>query len=90
MVEALPLIVNKEEEFVLDDRATKSAAKHIPAKTRTGESRIIWIDLVFPTVGVQYVVPEKFPDVAVKTVRTRLEGCADDSALKIAEFRGGV
>src|SRR3974390_877503 len=86
MVETLPLIIHEEEQLVLDHRATQGSTKHVPAQGRAGKWRGARIDLIFPAIGIQYVIPKIFPDVAVKAVGPRLEGYAHDPTLEIAEF----
>ncbi len=56
---------------------------------RSGDNGI-GTDLVSPAVGIQLVVAEKLPDVAVKLVSSGLEGSADNAALEITEFGRGV
>src|SRR6266849_4237749 len=90
MVESLPLIVNEEEEFVLEDRSTEGSSKHVPAQRCASDRRRAGIDLVFPLVGVQLVIAEEFPDIAVKRIGARLEGRTNDAAHVISEFRRRV
>src|SRR5262249_25569988 len=47
-------------------------------------------DLMSPVIGIEFVVAEILPDVAMEVVGPRLEGGANDSALEIPEFGGGV
>ncbi len=90
MVESLPLIVNEEEELVLQHWSAKRSPKHVPAQRCATNRWRTWIDLVFPLVGVQFVIPEKLPDIAVKSVGSGLEGRTDDAAHEIPKFRRGV
>src|SRR5262245_26620548 len=80
---AQPLIIGEEEQFVFDDRAAEAAAELIPALFGlpcAGE-------IVAPVVGVQHVVAEELEAAAVKLIRARFDGHADDAALEGAEFR---
>src|SRR5256885_1920170 len=85
MVKPLPLIVHKEEQLVFLDRSAESSAVHVPTE-RVARNLRSWINFVFPLVGVELVVPEKFPYIAVKGVGAGFEGCADDATHKVAEL----
>src|SRR5882762_1029508 len=89
MVKPLPLIVHKEEQLVFLDRSAESSAVHVPTELVARNLRS-WINFVFPLVGVELVVPEKLPYIAVKRVGAGFEGCADDATHKVAEFRRRV
>src|SRR6476620_4026622 len=66
MVKALPLVIEEEEQFVLDDRAANCTAEHIPAEQ---SSRVV-VESVFPRVRVELVIAEELPQVAVEAVGT--------------------
>src|SRR5208283_572118 len=72
MVEALALIVHEEEQLVLVNRSAKGATEHVPAQRSAGKRWASGVDLVFPLVGVQHVIAEIFPDIAVEAVGSRL------------------
>ena len=76
MVQTLPLIVNEEEQFIFDDRSPERASEHVPAHRRGGNWRRVGVDLIFPLVGIQNVIPEKLPDVAMKSVGAGFDGSA--------------
>ena len=86
MVKALRLIIKKEEQLILLDGATDCASKHIPTEL------VFWqtSEIVLPTIGIQNVVAEELPDIAVELVGSGLEGSANDSSLEIAEFSGRI
>src|SRR5215469_8129138 len=90
MVEPLALVVYEEKEFVLDHRTTQRSPEHVPTHRRSRERRSIRIDLVFPLVGIQPVIPEELPDVAVKTVGAGLDRGTHNAAHETTEFRRGV
>ena len=89
MIKPLPLIVRKEKQLVLKNRTAKRAAEHVPAKFVfrgwPSASKIIR-----PAIGVQNVVPEELPRIAVKAVRPGFNCRADDTALEIPEFGRSV
>src|SRR5512146_474541 len=88
VVETLSLVVKEEEELVLDYGAADSAAEHVPAQRRTVDSGVG--EIIFPAVGVQHIVAEILPQVAMESVGPRLDGGADNAPLEVAELCGGV
>ena len=60
---------------------------------RTGAVGIgarVGLKLFAQLVGIQDVIPEKFPDIAVKTVGAGLDGGANNAAHEMAEFGWGI
>ena len=90
MVEPLTLVIHKEEQLVFEDRAADGGAEHVPAQSCTGQLSAWPVELVFPLVGVQHVVAEELPGIAMEAVGTRLDGSIDDAARVIAEFRRSI
>src|SRR5215472_3202645 len=86
VIETLPLVIEKEEHLVLDDWSTNGAAIHIPAKGYSRRSS----EIVFPAVGVQLVIAEVLPYIAMKIVSARLDRGADDATLEITELGRGI
>src|SRR5205807_1962833 len=88
MIETLSLVIEEEEQLVFHNWAADRATKHVPAQRC---SLHLWDgEVVFPTVRVQLVVAEEFPQVAMELVGTRLNARADDAPLEVAELGGGV
>ena len=80
--------VSEEEELVPDDRSAKSAAEHVPAQFGLGKR---WVhQIVRPAVGIQNVIAEKLPNIAMVFVRARFDDGVHNSAFEIAELCRGV
>src|ERR1700685_4747008 len=88
VIKSLILKISKEEQFILDDRSAKGAAKHIPAQFGLGNRR--GNHLIRPGVRIEDVVSEQFPNITVVLIRTRFDGGIDDSTFKISELCWGV
>src|SRR5262249_6272736 len=86
VIETLLLVIEKEEHFVLDDWFINGVAIHISAKGYSRRSS----EIVFPAVGVQLVIAEVLPYIAMKIVSARLDRGADDAILEITELGRGV
>src|ERR1700730_8329328 len=82
MVKTLPLIVKKEEQLVFDNGTPDGAAEHVPAQLISSRT----VKSVFPGVRVQLVIAEVLPDIPMETVSARLDGGADDTALKVSKL----
>ncbi len=83
MIKSLPLVINKEEEFILEDGTAEGCSEHVPPEfvfRSAGE-------VIFPFIRVQFVIPEKLPDVAVVAIRPGLYSRTNDSALEVSELR---
>src|SRR6202789_4744136 len=83
-IKSLILKISKEEQFVLDDRSAKGAAKHIPAQfglSNHGNRHIIR-----PALRIEDVVAEKLPNIAMVLVCARFDGGIDDSTFKVSEL----
>src|SRR5271154_656358 len=92
MVEPPTLVVDKEEQLVLDDRAAEGGTEHIPAQCRrrvasrgSGYERA-----VFPLIGVEDIVTDELKHIPVGAVGTRLNGGVDDSASVVAKLRRSI
>src|SRR5580692_3273378 len=90
MVKSLPLVIHKEAPLLPQDRTAEGTPKHVPAYWRTRNLRRIRVDLVFPLICVQFIVPEELPDVAVEAVCSGFDGGADDATFEIAELRRSI
>src|SRR5690348_14704206 len=89
MIEPAPLVISKEEQLVLDDGTTQRAAKHIPAKLGRADGSG-GIEPVFPLVGVQGVVAEKFKHIAVEGIGSRFQRGVDDSPIEVSVLGGSI
>src|SRR5439155_12734176 len=93
-IETLALVVNEEKELVLEDWTAQGSTKHIPAQFRLwkrvpGPSSIS-MKIIGPTVGIEFIVPEKLPNISVVAIGTGLDRGVDNPTHKIAELGGGV
>ena len=80
------MIIKKEEQLVLDDGTADRAAKHVPSKLSLGQT----VEIILPAVGIQLVVAEVLPDVAVVLVGSGLDGSANDPALEVTKLGRGI
>ena len=72
MIQPPTLIVGKEEQFVLQNWPTDGASKDVPAQLGLGQSAV-WSfpssqKTVLPGVGVEFIVAEKFKNIAMEAV----------------------
>lgn len=79
-------VVEEEEGFVALDGAAEGASEDIAAEGIAPGSRAVGEE----TVGIEFVVAEKFEDVAVELVGTALEGHDDACAADVAVFAAAV
>src|SRR5262245_9729505 len=69
------LVIHEEEQLVADDRTAQSPAKDVLAQFRLGlHSQTV----IRPALCIERVVPEKFKNVPMKLIGTRL-GCRRNS-----------
>ena len=80
---ALALEVGKEEQFVLDNRTTQSAAVAVAVKTRIGSQALKHESVVH---RVQVAISEVFVQRSVKVVGTALDRGVELAAGRVAEL----
>src|SRR5581483_3790345 len=86
-MDARTFVIEKEEQFVLADRATQVSAELVPAQRRLSQPRFVRKKIV----RVENVIPEEFESLSVERVGTGFRGDIDDAARRAAIFgREGV
>src|SRR5579863_1791301 len=66
VIETLSLIIDEKEQLILNDLTTQRATVHVPTNGSARNCRRTRVDLVFPLVRVQLVVPEELPHIAME------------------------
>src|SRR5215469_9972891 len=90
MVETLTLVVGEKEKLVFDDWPADATTEHVPAQLWFREFIARSAEFIFPLVGVQHIVAEVLPNIAMEPVGSRFDGGVDDSPLEVAELCGCV
>ena len=92
VIKTSTLIISKEEQLVLDDRAAYGTTEQIPAQggSRNDASRCSLAQAVLPLISVELVVAEELKEIATQTIGARLEGGVNNPAVIVPKIRRGV